>query len=116
MWWRMVSEYWPTDGDASWAPWNKDLMWRLLVETGVILHNLLRIRFPAIANAEVDREDEDHNIIPGAWRETNRWRRYPSPGTQQSVGKVMRDYVKAYFNSEAGSFPWQERLAGINVN
>ena len=52
---------------------------RLLVETGVILHNLLRIRFPAIAYAEVDREDEDHNIIPGAWRETNRWRRYPSP-------------------------------------
>ena len=56
---------------------------RLLVETGVILHNLLRIRLPAIANAEVDQEDEDHNIIPGAWRETNRWRRYPSPGTQQ---------------------------------
>ena len=31
---------------------------RLLVETGVILHNLLKIKFPAIANAEVDREDE----------------------------------------------------------
>ena len=41
---------------------------RLLVETGVILHNLLRIRVPSIANAEVDREDEDYNIIPGALR------------------------------------------------
>ena len=27
VWWRMVSEYWPTIRDASWAPWNKDLMW-----------------------------------------------------------------------------------------
>ncbi|XP_046562255.1 uncharacterized protein LOC124271222 [Haliotis rubra] len=41
---------------------------RLLVEAGVILHNLLRIRFPATGNADVDREDEDHTNIPGAWR------------------------------------------------
>ncbi|KAJ8037099.1 hypothetical protein HOLleu_17835 [Holothuria leucospilota] len=37
---------------------------RLLVETGVLLHNLLRIRFPAIGNAEVDREDEDPQHHP----------------------------------------------------
>jgi len=40
---------------------------RLLVETAFILHNLLRIRFPAIRDAEVDQEDEEHNI-PGSWR------------------------------------------------
>ena len=92
---------------------------RLLVETGVILHNLLRIRFPAIANAEVDREDEDHNTIPGAWRGDQQVEGIPQPqalNRDNRVGKVMRDYLKAYFNSEAGSVPWQERLAGINVN
>ena len=92
---------------------------RLLVETGGILHNLLRIRFPAIANAEVEREDEDHNIIPGAWREDHQVEEIPppqAPNRDNRVGKVMRDYLKAYCNSEAGSVPWQERLAGINVN
>ena len=90
---------------------------RLLVETGVILHNLLRIRLPSIANAEVDREDEDHNTIPGAWRGDQQVEEIPqpqAPNRDNRVDKVMRDYLKAYFNSEAGSVPWQERLAGMN--
>ncbi|XP_046559290.1 protein ALP1-like [Haliotis rubra] len=92
---------------------------RLLVETGVILHNLLRIRFPAIGNADVDREDEDHNNIPGAWRADQQVEEIPqfqAPNRDNREGKVMRDYLKAYFNSEAGSVPWQERQAGVNVN
>lgn len=92
---------------------------RLLVETGVILHNLLRIRFLAIGNAEVDREDEDHNIIPGAWRAGQQVEQIPqpqAPNRDNREGKVMRDYLKAYFNIEAGSFAWQERLARLNVN
>ena len=39
-----------------------------------------------------------------------------APNRDNRVGKVMRDYLKAYFNNEAGSVPWQERRAGINVN
>lgn len=38
---------------------------RRLVETAVVLHNLLRQRVVMAAN-EVDHEDEEHNIIPGA--------------------------------------------------
>ena len=76
----MVWEYWPTDGDASWAPWNKDLMWcgYWWTQESFSTTYLLRISFPAIANAEVDREDEDHNIIPGAWRGDQQVERYPS--------------------------------------
>ncbi len=91
---------------------------RLLVEAGVILHNLLRIRFPAIGNAEVDREDGDHNIIPDAWRAEQQLQEIPqahAPNRDNRAGKVMRDYLQAYFNSEVGSVPWQERLAGVNV-
>ena len=39
-----------------------------------------------------------------------------APNRYSRVGKVRRDYLKAYVNSEAGSVSWQERLAGINVN
>ena len=91
---------------------------RLLVETGVILHNLLRIRFPAIGNADADREDEDHNIVPRAWRANIYVEEIPqpqAPNRDNREGKVMRDYLKAYFNSDAGSVPWQERLAGVNT-
>ena len=69
---------------------------RLLVETGVILHNLLMTRFPAIANADVDREDEDHNIIAGAWRgdqQVEEISQSQAPNRDNRVGNVMRDYL-----------------------
>ena len=65
-------------------------MVRLLVKTGVILHNLLRIRFPAIAIAEVDREDEDHNIVPGAWRGDQQVEEIPQPQGPYSGRKLIR--------------------------
>lgn len=36
----------------------------------IILHNLLRTRFPQIQLSEVDHENEDRNIIPRVWRDT----------------------------------------------
>lgn len=47
-----------------------------MVGVAVILHNLTRIRFPAIENAEVDNENGNHNIIRGM---ASRYRRLPSP-------------------------------------
>ena len=41
---------------------------RNLVETAVVLHNLLRQRVVMAAN-EVDHEDEEHNFVPGVWRQ-----------------------------------------------
>ena len=35
----------------------------------MILHNLLRQRHPGIAAQEADHEAENHNVIPGAWRD-----------------------------------------------
>jgi len=42
---------------------------RVIVEACICLHNLMRIRYPGIQNAVVDHEDDDHNMIPGLWRE-----------------------------------------------
>ena len=93
---------------------------RLLVDTGVILHHLLtEDQLPCHCKCRGG---------PGGWgpqhhpwclegRPTGGEIPQPqAPNRDNRVGKVMRDYLKAYFNSEAGSVPWQERLAGMNVN
>ena len=67
----------------------------------------------------MNREDEDHNVITGVCRgdqQVEEISQPQAPNRDNPVGKVMRACLKAYFNSEAGSVPWQERLAGINVN
>ena len=32
------------------------------------LHNIMRIRYPTLQNLDLDRERNDHQVIPGAWR------------------------------------------------
>ena len=81
----------------------------------VHLHNLMRIRYPGVQNAALDQEDENHNIIPGAWRQG---RVLPDPGDldgpnarhHTQAAKALRDYLKEYYNSEAGSVPWQNDM------
>ena len=41
---------------------------RTIVETCVVLHNLMRLRFPGMQNRHLDAVDDDHNIVPGDWR------------------------------------------------
>eukprot|EP00105_Crassostrea_gigas_P030769 XP_011453202.1 PREDICTED: uncharacterized protein LOC105346360 [Crassostrea gigas] len=40
----------------------------IIIETCVILHNLMRLRYPAIQNADMDEENANYQIIPGSWR------------------------------------------------
>ena len=77
----------------------------------ICLHNLMRIRYPKQQNTEVDQEDQHHNIIPGAWRLDK-----PLLQLQQQcvrgnritrLSKMQRLYLCAYYNSDAGSVPWQ---------
>ncbi|XP_071176632.1 uncharacterized protein [Mytilus edulis] len=64
-------------------------------------------------NILLDREDENHHLLPGAWRdETNlkdiddvQDRNYPSKAAKQ-----QRLYLKHYYSSPAGKVPWQERM------
>ena len=77
----------------------------------VCLHNMIMLRNPRQQNVEVDREDEDHNIIPGAWR-NDLVRLLPvrglfRQGRETKVAKNQRDYLKAYYWSPVGSVPWQ---------
>ena len=81
----------------------------------LVLHNLLRDRY-GVAAREADEEDENHQVVPGAWRtdavmrEVDEEHRAPRAN---AGGQAIRTTFKAYFNSEAGSVPWQRRLAGL---
>jgi len=76
------------------------------------LHNIMRIRYPQAQNALLDTENEDHEIIPGAWREDVNWTESENiRGPYATVeAKQQRIYLKHYCNSEAGSVPWQDRM------
>ena len=41
----------------------------LIILSCVCLHNLMRITYPGDQNILLDHENEDHEIIPGAWRD-----------------------------------------------
>ena len=86
---------------------------RLITEACICLHNLMRLRYPVIQNAAMDVEDANHDMIPGAWRadanipEVNNVR---GNNRDSAAAKIQRDYLKEYFNSPAGSVPWQNRM------
>lgn len=75
----------------------------------VCLHNLMRLRYPRVQNRDMDQEDDQHNVIPGAWRENNPL--LPVRGHQYrretEAAKDQRQYLMAYYNSDVGSVPWQ---------
>ncbi|KAK3101288.1 hypothetical protein FSP39_002411 [Pinctada imbricata] len=41
---------------------------RLIVETCVCLHNIMRMRYPTLQTFAMDTENEDHEMVPGQWR------------------------------------------------
>ena len=84
-----------------------------MVQTCMVLHNMLRTRYPHHQNRLVDREDENHQVIPGQWRQDAEM---PDLGGQlrghrlNEHAKLQREYLRRYFNSPAGSVPWQENM------
>ena len=86
---------------------------RLIVETCVCLHNIMRTRCPALQNVAVDREDGNHELVPGQWRPTANMHDLgiaTGSGRPTIIAQRQREHLKLYFNSPAGSVPWQERM------
>ena len=82
-----------------------------IILTCVTLHNLMRIRFPQLQNAQLDRDDDHHNVIPGAWRNQAAMDDMgrPQAGNRAArEAKEQRLYLKHYYNSDVGAVPWQD--------
>ncbi|XP_052818426.1 uncharacterized protein LOC128244464 [Mya arenaria] len=88
---------------------------RLIVNTCCILHNLMRMRYPSMQNAQVDHEDRSGDLVPGEWRrdrklEDTRTVNIRGHNTASKKGKIVRNTLKHWVNSPAGSVPWQDRM------
>eukprot|EP00745_Piridium_sociabile_P015087 TRINITY_DN22260_c0_g2_i4.p1 TRINITY_DN22260_c0_g2~~TRINITY_DN22260_c0_g2_i4.p1 ORF type:complete len:460 (-),score=109.82 TRINITY_DN22260_c0_g2_i4:119-1498(-) len=81
---------------------------RKVMKCGVVLHNILLDRFPPHQDA-VDRDGNDKEVIPGAWRQHVIWPEQPQPrgGRANTPGKRVRELLADYFGSPAGIVPWQ---------
>ena len=81
-----------------------------VVKVAIILHNVMRDRYPNIQNAEIEAPEG----APGSWRiagvmpdvEAEAGVRGPRANRE---GKELWAYLRHYYNSEAGSVPWQEQ-------
>jgi hypothetical protein len=89
-----------------------------IIECCVVLHNIMRERYPAAQNAELDMEDEDHNFLPGEWRQHANMHEIgevAGPNRDTEAAKKQRELLRLYFNSPVGSVPWQENLIDRNL-
>ena len=83
-----------------------------IVKACLCLHNIMRLRYPNMQNADLDVEDQQHNLRPGAWRDAAVMREIEAAGRgprQTAEGRRLRTYLMKYFNSPAGSVPWQDQ-------
>jgi len=77
-----------------------------------ILHNLLRIRKPAVIQSVADKEDSQHRPIDGEWRNrTEQLHNLDRRGTARNApgdAKRVRTKLTKFFQTTAGSVPWQD--------
>ena len=83
---------------------------RRIVAACVVLHNLIRHRFPHDQYRYGDVPGANGRVIPGQWRNGLIWHdvdNVRAPNVDTRVAKRARLTLKKYFNSNVGAIPWQ---------
>ena len=87
---------------------------RQIVKTCIILHNLMRVRYPALQDQQLDCElPINRNLISGAWRQgpnLQDTQNVTASNIDSKRGKMQRNLIKHWINSPAGSVAWQDRM------
>lgn len=85
-----------------------------IVKGCLTMHNIIRRRNPLQAG-EVDQEDADGNVVPGAWREGAQLTDNRNIVGNQTMrqAKIQRNNLCDYYNNPVGSVPWQERAVQL---
>ena len=64
-------------------------------------------------DALLDKEDENHAVVPGAWRQDRNMQdlhNVMGGNRAMRAAKLQQLYLKHYINSRAGSVPWQNKM------
>ncbi len=91
----------------------KPEMVKSIVLACVCLHKLMCMRYPGHQNSLLDQEDDKHHVIPREWRNGANMQDVDNlvGGNRTTrIVKKQRKYLNLYFNSPAGSVPWQDRM------
>ena len=87
---------------------------KFIVKACIILHNIMRTRYPALQNQQLDVPENDNvNFEPGAWREGRNLQDTVvarGPNTASRKGKKQRNLLKHWVNSPVGAVPWQDNM------
>ena len=86
---------------------------KIIVMSCVCLHNIMRDRYPRGQNDVVDREDVNHDLIPGAWRNDAQLVDMGEPvhgNVDAWRAKRQRQELKAYYSSPVGAVHWQDNM------
>ena len=73
----------------------------------------MHTRYPGVQNEVMDREDGDHNVTPGEWRDGRDlpdMTRHLGGNRDTLAAKDQGATLKAYYNSDEGAVAWQERM------
>ena len=77
-----------------------------------VLHNLSLQHQPLPPNF-VDREHQNHAMVPGAWRDQEPQMLGLQVGQVRNPSrdaKAVRNYLANYYSSDAGAVPWQDQM------
>ena len=87
---------------------------KVIVKACIVLHNLMRIRYPGLQNQQLDHaENMSRDFIPGSWRQDRNLEdthTVAGSNTSTKTGKKQRNLLKHWANSSAGAVPWQDRM------
>jgi hypothetical protein len=85
---------------------------QLIVKACMLLHNLMRTRYPTLQNQDLDREENlNRDLVPGAWRQGVNLAdtiAVAGPNAATREAKKQRNIIKHWVASPAGSVPWQD--------
>ena len=72
------------------------------------LHNLMRMRYSAFQNAALDQEDDNHQLIPGAWRDQANLQDMDTLAGGNTTTRAAKRQIQ--YNSPAGAVGWQNNV------
>ena len=88
---------------------------QLVVTTCVVLHNLMRLRYPTDQARVADTFGPNGREVPGRWRREVNWSEKQKLTNEKGnrdlkMAKLQRLTLQKYFNSSIGAVPWQDKM------